>query len=158
VNFSEQVERIELRTPVMHYIDRPKPETGLDGKFSWQYTTAVALLDGQVEPKSFTQERRFSVDVVSLLEKINLKSDTTISGRLDQMHVELKVVLRDGRELSQRCDAPLGSWTRPVGPEKIRDKARGLMTEVCGSEVAARVDAIVMGTDNFEVCELMALI
>jgi hypothetical protein len=32
------------------------------------------------------------------------------------------------------------------------------MTEVCGSEVAARVDAIVMGTDNFEVCELMALI
>jgi aconitate decarboxylase len=158
VNFSEQVERIELRTPVMHYIDRPKPETGLDGKFSWQYTTAVALLDGQVEPKSFTQERRFSVDVVSLLEKINLKSDTTISGRLDQMHVELKVVLRDGRELVQRCDAPLGSWTRPVGPEKIRDKARGLMTEVCGSEVAARVDAIVMGTDNFEVCELMALI
>jgi aconitate decarboxylase len=94
VNFSEQVERIELRTPVMHYIDRPKPETGLDGKFSWQYTTAVALLDGQVEPKSFTQERRFSVDVVSLLEKINLKSDTTISGSLDKMHVYLGAALR----------------------------------------------------------------
>jgi aconitate decarboxylase len=74
------------------------------------------------------------------------------------MHVELKVVLRDGRALTQRCDAPLGSWTRPVGPEKIRDKARGLMTEVWGSEVAARVDAMVMGAEDFEVCELMALI
>ena len=158
VQWSEQVDRIELRTPVMHYIDRSKPETGLDGKFSWQYTTAVALLDGQVEPKSFTQDRRFSADVVSLLEKINLKSDETISGRLDQMHVELKVVLRDGRKLVQRCDAPLGSWTRPVGPEKIREKARGLMTEVCGSDVAARVDAIVMGAGDFEVRELLALI
>jgi aconitate decarboxylase len=158
VKWGEQVERIELRTPIMHYIDRPKPDTGLDGKFSWQYTTAVALLDGQVEPKSFTQDRRFSADVLRLLEKISLKSDATISGRLDQMHVELKVVLSDGRELLQRCDAPLGSWTRPVGPEKIRDKARGLMTEVCGSEVAARVDTIVMGTNDFEVRELLALI
>ena len=158
IHWSEQVERIELRTPVMHYIDRPKPETGLDGKFSWQYTTAVALLDGQVEPKSFTQERRFSADVVSLLEKIVLTRDATISGRLDQMHVELKVVLRDGRELLQRCDAPLGSWTRPVGSEKIRDKARGLITEVCGSDIATRVDAIVMGTGDFAVQELMALI
>lgn len=158
VKWGEQVERIELRTPIMHYIDRPKPETDLDGKFSWQYTTAVALLDAQVEPKSFTQERRFSADIVSLLEKIKLKSDATISGRLDQMHVELKVVLRDGRELMQRCDAPLGSWARPVGPEKIREKARGLMTEVCGSEVAARVDTIVMGTGDFAVQELLALI
>lgn len=158
VKWGEQLEHIELRTPIMHYIDRPKPETGLDGKFSWQYTTAVALLDGQIEPKSFTQNRRFSTDVVRLLEKIKLKSDATISGRLDQMHVELKAVLRDGRELIQRCDAPLGSWTRPVGPEKIRDKARGLITEVCGSEVAARIDTIVMGTDDFAVQELLALI
>jgi aconitate decarboxylase len=74
------------------------------------------------------------------------------------MHVELKVVLRDGRELLQRCDAPLGSWTRPVSPEKIRDKARGLIAEVYGSEVAARVDTIVMGTDDFAVQELLALI
>ena len=93
-----------------------------------------------------------------MLEKIVLNRDATISGRLDQMHVELKVVLRDGRELVQRCDAPLGSWTRPVGPEKIRDKARGLITEVCGGNLAARVDEIVMGEGDFEVCELMALI
>lgn len=158
VKWDEQVERVELRTPIMHYIDRPRPETGLDGKFSWQYTTAVALLDGQVEPKSFTQERRFSADMVSLLEKIVLNRDATISGRLDQMYVELKVVLRDGRELMHRCDAPLGSWTRPVEPEKIRDKARGLITEVCRSDVAERVDTIVMGESDFDVRGLMALI
>jgi hypothetical protein len=52
----------------------------------------------------------------------------------------------------------LGSWTRPVGPEKIRDKACGLMTEVCGSRVAAQVDTIVMGTDDFAVQDLLELV
>ena len=157
VQWATEVQSIELRTPVMHYIDRPKPETGLDGKFSWQYTTVVALLDGHVEPESFTQARRFSADVIGLLDKITLNRDETISGRLDQMHVELTVILRDGRRLVQRCDAPIGSWTRPVGPERIREKARGLIAEVAGPQVAAELDALVMGTDNFMVQELLAL-
>jgi aconitate decarboxylase len=158
IDWGQQVERVELRTPVMHYIDRPKPQNGLDGKFSWQYTTAIALLDGCIEPKSFTEGRRFSSDVISLLEKIMLKSDETISGRLDRMHVELKVVLRNGGELTARCEAPLGSWTRPVGPERIRDKARGLITAVCGSGVADSVDAIVMSAPDFELRELLSMI
>jgi aconitate decarboxylase len=157
VQWRTEIEHIELRTPVMHYIDRPKPETGLDGKFSWQYTTAVALLDGQIEPNSFTQARRFSADVVDLLEKIILKTDATISGRLDQMHVELVIHLKDGRQLINRCDAPLGSWTRPVGPERIRAKARGLMTEGYDASISAQIDALVMGSANFEVRELLAL-
>ena len=73
------------------------------------------------------------------------------------MHVELTVILRDGRRLVQRCDAPIGSWTRPVGPERIREKARGLIAEVAGPQVAAELDALVMGTDNFMVQELLAL-
>lgn len=154
----EQIERVELHTPVMHYIDRPKPETGLDGKFSWQYTTAVALLDGEVTPESFTQERRFASDVVRLLEKITLKTDAAIPGRLDQMHVEIKITLLDGRTLVQRCDAPLGSWSRPVAPERILAKARGLIAEVHGEKIAARLEALVMGSDNFEVRVLMGLI
>jgi aconitate decarboxylase len=157
VQWRTEIEHIELRTPVMHYIDRPKPETGLDGKFSWQYTTAVALLDGQIEPNSFTQARRFSADVVDLLEKIILKTDATISGRLDQMHVELVIHLKDGRQLINRCDAPLGSWTRPVGPERIRAKARGLMTEGYDASISAQIDSLVMGSANFEVRELLAL-
>jgi 2-methylcitrate dehydratase PrpD len=31
---------------------RPHPQSGLDGKFSFQYTAAIALLDGKIEPAS----------------------------------------------------------------------------------------------------------
>jgi len=73
------------------------------------------------------------------------------------MHVELVIHLKDGRQLINRCDAPLGSWTRPVGPERIRAKARGLMTEGYDASISAQIDALVMGSANFEVRELLAL-
>ena len=40
-----QIRSVLLTTPVMRYVDRPRPKTGLDGKFSMQYTAAAALLD-----------------------------------------------------------------------------------------------------------------
>ena len=52
--------------------DRPQPRSGLEGKFSFQYTAAIALLDGTVRADSFTDERRFRPDAVELLGRISL--------------------------------------------------------------------------------------
>src|SRR5262249_50459498 len=48
------IARVEVTFPRFEYVDRPQPATGLDGKFSVQYATAVALLDGKVSVDSFT--------------------------------------------------------------------------------------------------------
>lgn len=130
------VARIELHTPSMPYIDRPHPETGLDGKFSWQYTASVALLDGRVEPASFTDRRRFAEDVATLLGRFTLLADTGISGAFDRMHVEITVHLKNGRTVTARCDAPSGSWSRPVGAEEVMKKARALLASALGRERA----------------------
>src|SRR3546814_10136956 len=45
----EQIERVEVVFPLWNHVDRPSPASGLDGKFSIQYTTAVALLDNEVK-------------------------------------------------------------------------------------------------------------
>ena len=42
------IRRVVLTAPVMTYVNRPRPKTGLAGKFSLQYTAASALLDGKV--------------------------------------------------------------------------------------------------------------
>ncbi|MCC7225978.1 MAG: MmgE/PrpD family protein [Burkholderiaceae bacterium] len=152
------IRRVVLRTPVMPYIDRPRPVNGLDGKFSWQYTTAVALLDGRVDPESFADSRRFAPDAVTLLERIELVNDPSIPGRLDQMHVEVAVELDSGRTVTCRCDAPLGSWTRPVPPERIRQKARGLLEPVLGLDIAANIDRTILEVENFSVWSLMSFL
>ena len=43
-----RIKAARIVSPVMKYVDRPQPATGLDGKFSLQYTAACAMLDGKV--------------------------------------------------------------------------------------------------------------
>ena len=149
----DRIRRIALQTPPMPYIDRPHPASGLDGKFSWQYTTVVALLDGSVEPGSFTEERRFAPDAVALLARTTLVGDPTISGRFDRMHVDITIELADGETITRRCDAPLGSWTRPVPPSRIHAKAEGLLGARAGS-----IAALLAQPTGFEVRTLMSLL
>ena len=42
------------------------------------------------------------------------------------MHVEITVELDDGTTITRRCEAPLGSWSRPVPPGRIHAKAEAL--------------------------------
>ncbi len=156
-NAAKRIARVTLRTPSMPYIDRPNPKSGLDGKFSWQYTAAIALLDGKVEPASFKDERRFADDVVALLGHTRLVSDPAISGRFDQMHVDIEVELDDGIMVKQRCDAPMGSWSRPVLDERVMDKFRSLAAEA-GREKAAAIERAIPSSGEFHVRKLMALL
>jgi aconitate decarboxylase len=151
------IERVELVAPSMPYIDRSAPHTGLDGKFSWQYTAVIALLDGKVEPASFADSRRFSDDAVRLLARTKLIADPAISGAFDRMHVEITVHLADGRAISSRCDAPLGCWRRPVEETTVLSKARGLLQSVLSEEKLAQVLAAAMQPlDRFGVRALLA--
>jgi aconitate decarboxylase len=142
--YYEEIESLTLHAPSMPYIDRPQPHTGLDGKFSWQYATCVALLDGRVTPDSFSDARRFAPDVGALLDRFVLDADTAISGAFDKMVVELSVRLKDGRHVQTCCNAPLGSWNRPVGTEVIVDKARGLLHEALDATRAQRLMSLVL--------------
>lgn len=121
------IQSVKVVTPVMPYIDRPAPNSGLDGKFSLQYCAVVALLDHRVNLASFTDERRFSTDAINLLANTHLTQTSEISGRFDEMHVDVTVTLTDGTQVLQRCAAPLGSWSRPIVPKNIEDKAHDLL-------------------------------
>ena len=121
-----RIKRVTLTTPMMAYIDRPYPEDGLDGKFSWQYTTACALLDGKVVMNSFTNERRFAPDMDGMLDRIDVEMHDDITGNFDKMYVIAVATLDDGSTVTARCDGPRGKWGTPPIPEedhlvKVRD-------------------------------------
>ncbi|MDO9024119.1 MmgE/PrpD family protein [Zwartia sp.] len=129
-----RIKSVQIVTPVMPYIDRPTPNSGLDGKFSLQYCTIVALLDGRVTLPSFTDARRYSADAVNLLANTHLTQTSDISGRFDAMHVDVAVTLDDGTQVAQRCAAPLGSWSRPITPKDIENKSHDLLDLKMSSE------------------------
>lgn len=156
-NMANRISRVKLRTPPL-YIDRPHPQSGLYGKFSWLYTAVIALLDGKVEPASFDDARRFRSDATELLDRTVLINDPTISGRFDQMHVEIEVELNDGTITRRRCDAPLGSWSRPVSAERVMEKVRTLIAGVLGSTKTMAIERAIATIDDFPVRPIMAIL
>jgi aconitate decarboxylase len=120
------IRRVILTAPVMNYVNRSRPKTGLSGKFSLQYTAASALLDGKVGIRTFTDARLAKADMQELLGKFELRLDPKIPGRFEEMYVLLRVELDGGRVLETRCDGPRGKWGMPPISEaehlvKIRD-------------------------------------
>jgi aconitate decarboxylase len=151
-----RIRRVTLHAPAMPYIDRPAPGTGLEGKFSWQYTATLALLDGRVTPATFTDQRRHAADVDALLARFEVIADPTIAGNFDDMYVEIALHLDNGDTVTARCDAPLGSWRRPVDPGLITGKARSLLDATLGSDRAsAALGAAMQPAGRLSIRELM---
>ena len=122
VGNASDIARVLIDAPDIEDADRPRPRSGLEGKFSFQYTVAAALLDGRVGVDSFTDERRFRTDMVQLLEKIRLVRDPGRSRDTRNMRVEVSVTLRDGTTHQQICSKPPGSWGEPIDLESHRAK------------------------------------
>ncbi|MEC8203802.1 MAG: MmgE/PrpD family protein [Pseudomonadota bacterium] len=159
---SARIERVKLTTPMMTYIDRPYPEDGLDGKFSWQYTTACALLDGKVVMDSFTNERRFSDDMEAMLGRIDVEMRDDITGNFDEMYVLAEATLSDGTTVSTRCDGPRGKWgTPPIPEEDHLVKVRDCLALKYDEEGRERIIALAGKFDELssdQIGELMALL
>jgi len=132
---------VKLTTPVMKYVDRPAPATGLDGKFSLQYTAAAALLDGAVKIDTFTNERRFRPDMEAMLARMQCVQSPEISGEWRQMRVEIEAETTDGRRLTAVSRGPKGCWGQPpVTPEDHRAKLDDCLTR---SMSAAQVERLI---------------
>lgn len=155
------IEAVRIVCPPMPYVDRARPASGLAGKFSFQYTAAVALLDGTVAVDSFTDQRRFAPDLEALLPRITLNPDPAREGRFDRMVVDLVVRCSDGAVVETRCDGPPGIWGRPCSPEQLRGKARDCLMAAVGSEKAQQVlrsAGAVADLDHASLSALMALL
>jgi 2-methylcitrate dehydratase PrpD len=156
-----RIARARIVSPVMKYVDRPQPATGLDGKFSLQYTAAAALLDGAVTIDTFTDARRFRQDMVQMLERITLFQDETIPGDFHAMHVNIEVELKNGERISAVCRGPKGSWGVPLPERDHRAKLEDCLKRALPRpkmdrliDLLDRLDAL----DSKGVCEVVALI
>ncbi|MGZ8211841.1 MAG: MmgE/PrpD family protein [Burkholderiales bacterium] len=153
------IESVEVVFPRFEYVNRPFPETGLDGKFSVQYTTAVALLDGEITVDSFTNERRFAKDVESLLPRVKLIVDPSIPEDFDKMHVVVTVTMQNGARHSKRVDKLSGWIGQPLTREQRLRKFHSCAKRVLDKPAADQVVALVGKLDALDdVREIMAIV
>ena len=129
----ETISAVEIVGPVMPYVNRPRPSSGLDAKFSFQYAAASALLDGTVGIDTFTNERCGRSDMSAMLSKVSLVQSPEIPATLDRMWVETKIRLDGGSLVKGKCVRPSGSWGSPISRQehlvKVRDCIRRVLNE-----------------------------
>lgn len=143
-----RVKKVTMRGPVMNYIDRPQPVSGLAGKFSLQYAAAAAMLDGHVKIDTFTDKRRFRADMAAMLGKITLTQDASIPNDLHDMRIELTAEMMDGATHHVVCKGPKGTW----GMAPLTDEDHAVKLRDCFGRVMppAKVEKLLASLDRIE--------
>ena len=133
------IREVRIITPEIDDADRSTPRSGIEGKFSFQYTAAAALLDGRVAVDTFTDARRFTADMEALLAKIRVVRDATRSRDTRDMQVDMEVVTEDGATHRSTCTAPPGTWGQPIDPVQHEAKVRDCLAVRLNEQTQTRV-------------------
>lgn len=144
------INAVNLVTPSMPDVDRPEPVSGLEGKFSFQYAAACALLDGKVGIASFHERRRFRGDMKSMLRRIKVTVDPALPTAFNRMQVSIEVRLHDGTVHRATCTRPPGFWGAPLDIEQHRAKVADCLAVRLDKAQAARVTELLESLETLD--------
>lgn len=120
---AEDVREIVIEPPVFRPdLSRAEPESGLDGKFSYEYSAAIALTEDRVGIGSFSDQVRFSPRVIETLAKVRLQENRDIPKNKLRTWARATAHLVDGREVTHTCERFVGAIGRPMTPEQHDEK------------------------------------
>jgi 2-methylcitrate dehydratase len=126
---------------------------------SLQYMVSAALLDGQVMPAQYAQERIERDDIQSLLRKVNVSPNQAYSDRFpDEMPTKLTVHLKNGETCRIVKSDYEGFHTRPMSWQTVNKKFEGLAEPYTSFELREQIIEMVQDFEQHTVAELMKLL
>lgn len=134
----DEIERVDLYCcPIVEEIAaKPRPRTGLEGKFSVGYCVLTTLLDGHAGRSQFTDEKVQHGPTRPLLERFTMHPTPGLS----IFQARLDVALKSGETLHTEVEAPLGSSGNPVSWDLLAGKFHDLADPILGAEQMATLE------------------
>jgi 2-methylcitrate dehydratase PrpD len=125
---------IGVNQAVPHILIHSSPRSGLEAKFSGEFSAAAALVDGRVGIATFSDDKVRDQGIRALMTRVRMTVDPEIPGDLERrLWTRLTVRLTDGRTLSLGPRPVPGHPTHPMSLEAMLEK----FTE-CASVVLPR--------------------
>lgn len=122
----EQIEKVKCETSELFYsvVNYKDPKTGLEGKFSFQYCLARALLDGKLGLAEFTDEKVREANVQKLMKKIKVYIYPELKGKKDVGFgfTVVTVKQKDGGIFLKKVITPRGEPTNPISKDELISK------------------------------------
>ncbi len=139
--------------------DKRVVRTKEEADHSLPYLVSVAILDGQVLPEQFREERLSRDDVQDLLKKVTVRKLADLSNRFpESMPCRITIHLRNGSVLKKEKSDYEGYTTRPMSWEAVVEKFRSLTDPNINSAIAREIVTAVQSLDSIDIRGLTDLL
>lgn len=161
----EQVGEVHIRSlaraaDILADPSKYDPRSKETADHSLPYVIAAALVDRQVTPLQFTEERILDPTIRAQLPKVVVVADPEIEKvfpALQRVIVTIKTI--DGRELRSQLDYPMGDPRNPLGDRVIEDKFDALADGVLSAPRRRAVKEAVWNLESLDATsQLMSLL
>lgn len=142
-----EIEAIEVRAhPVSLQVASQRfPSDEAQAKFSIPYCVAVALLEGRVRQEEFSAEHIGSKQIESILNKIRLIPDDTLSTIPGRRPARVTISLPGERTLMATAEVRKGDPEQPMTPDEKRSKVITLIGQPWRIKDVARLNERLSG-------------
>jgi 2-methylcitrate dehydratase PrpD len=153
----DDVERIECRVNELApaILVHHDAQTGLEGKFSMEYSLAVYLLHGRAGLAQYTDEAAQDPRLRQLMSRVDVVVDTELPVDLAYFASVVSVETRDGSRHTERVDVQRGYPERPFTVLEMTEKARGCCADIVPKSA---VDELVESVTDLKSCRDVATI
>jgi 2-methylcitrate dehydratase PrpD len=134
---ANEIQDVELRVHplVLELTGKKAPQSGLEGKFSVYYATAVAIVEGAAGEKQFSDRLLKDPEIIALRDRVHAVVDPAIH----EEQVRIAIRLKDGRRLEKFVEHAIGSVQRPMTDSDLEAKFDGLVSGVLPQAQSKRV-------------------
>lgn len=131
--------------------DIPEPATGLEGKFSLRYVSALALAGEPTTSEGFTDEKTRDPRLVALRDKVEVQ----VADGLSFGETRVSVALLDGTRIDTNVNAisPVEDGELEAHLDAMSLKFADLADSLIGADRAARVLEIARDFENAKSCD-----
>ncbi len=135
------------------------PRTKETADHSLPYVIAAAIVDRQVTPAQFKNERILDDEIRAQLNKVKVIADPEIEKVFPALQrVAVEINTRDGRVLSKTLDYPKGDPRNPLSDKEIEDKFEALSSAVLSVGARDRLKEAVWNLESMDsISALMAM-
>ena len=132
----------------------PEPKSGEEARFSMPHCVGAALLEGKVEPKTFTDECVAAPKFMEARSKVKVILHPEWPPERGSSHTPVTIRLRDGRAYSREFDEP-----RNLAGDELTARYRTCAESVLGREEIERSIALIVDLEHVKKAgELMSLV
>lgn len=153
----ERIDAVTHKLCVSLTAHNAEADTAFAAKYSLHLSLALALLEGRADLDVFTDARVNDPAVRALARRVHMTGDPTMQ-YIEAMPSDITLVMKDGRQLRLRVDAPKGRPSNPMSWDDMADKFRRLAAPTLDASRADEVIARVAALESTDVAALPKLL